>query len=119
MSMNELDFKIRHNRNMTDDEWLECYEEYKKLSDEEKQRFKRTIPGHALGNMVAMILARRKKIENIARDLEQQRKSGKIIEQITEKCPRCGNKLLYIQNENSFEIRCVAGDCVSEFFQQL
>lgn len=56
MSYERLDFKIRHDRNMTDDEWLKCYEEYKMLSEEEKQHFKRTVPGHILGNMVAMIL---------------------------------------------------------------
>ena len=115
MSYDELDFKIRHNRNMTDDEWLECYEEYKKLSDEEKQRFKRTISGHALGNMVAMILGERKESVAIARALKQQKKYGRIIE----KCPHCENKLSYIQSGNSYEIRCATQNCLSKIVQDI
>ena len=111
MAYDELDFKIRHTRNMTDDEWLECYEEYEKLGDKEKQHFKRTVPGHALGNMVTMIWLKR----FFNKALEQQKKYGRI----TEKCPFCGNEVSYIQVGNSCKIRCATTNCITREVKEI
>lgn len=55
----------------------------------------------------------KKDFEAIGRALQQQGKNGKI----TEKCPRCGNKLLYTQIGNSCEVRCATDGCISEAFR--
>lgn len=36
---------------------------------------------------------------------------------ITEKCPRCGGKILYEPLGNSYEVKCETEDCISEIFR--
>ena len=62
MSFDELSDKIRYEgRTMTDEEWLECNEEYKQLSEEEQQRFIRTLSGRFFSQVVGTILYNRRK----------------------------------------------------------
>lgn len=49
----------------------------------------------------------------IDRALEQRLESGDI----TEKCPRCGGKLIYIQTGASYEIKCQTPNCIAEVFR--
>lgn len=49
----------------------------------------------------------------IDRALNQYAKNRKI----TEPCPRCGKKLMYIQDGASYEVKCTTQNCVSEVFR--
>jgi ssDNA-binding Zn-finger/Zn-ribbon topoisomerase 1 len=45
--------------------------------------------------------------------LQQYATTGKI----KENCPRCGGKLVYIQNGTSYRIECEKKGCISESFR--
>ena len=49
----------------------------------------------------------------IDRALGQRLENGKI----TETCPRCGKKLIYIQTGSADEVTCQAPKCISEVFR--
>lgn len=51
--------------------------------------------------------------EAIDRALVQQMKNGHI----TERCPRCNGHLVYIQEGNSFEVKCETANCIEEIFR--
>lgn len=49
----------------------------------------------------------------IDKAIRQYIKTGKI----TEACPRCGGKLLYVQTGSSYRVECETPACISEVFR--